>query len=376
MEEIRKGGLIGEMTQVVPEAVAPFAPVEDGWLYGQATDDIYSPDQLRMVSNAGVTAQQRSNMSGNFQNKPDANGVSTVPTADQFAAAGYSLTGNEPAAFRNGPPGGDFDSYKWMPHMGGWVGGKSVGFAEGPSFSSGLGPRDWAAARRVTDTGRSGWTTGAGDWAPFMREDDATTFGWSIDYEAAKEAGLEGGYQLDSVFGHEHDDAIRMLGSKGYNPFYDRFNQNPELKRIADRYLKYNHQPERFQYDNTAFDKRVEDNVADYLYGMLNTKENMDYRRGVLRNYDRWVSESMDGNYNRVYGTRMTESLFDKLGLKDMGLEYRQTSRDRLMNQVNQASPDRAGSFLESYVTDKKQAEQRKGVGSMFAAYLEERENG
>ena len=104
---------------------------------------------------------------------------------------------------------------------------------------------------------------------------------------------------------NDYDAIMAMYNDPNWNPFYDRY---------------------------YAFGDRpgVENNVADYLYGLTKDDSQAHNRDKVMRQYQHWLNNSGTGPGNMqnrltardMMNAEMSQGMFDALGLGGLGYQY------------------------------------------------------
>lgn len=177
----------------------------------------------------------------------------------------------------------------------------------------------------VTDTTYKYGFTMKGDHTQSKTEADYSADDWQwlqegryyeghdqITPEAAKwlsERGFDGRAGLIDVFSHDVTPLLDAFKSDDWNPFYGQDRQN-----IIDRQREIGVLGDKL----TAYERRRDNNVMDYLYENFSEGTDAATRRGVSEAWNAYLRDK-DMSHRDFYGRRMTERLFKDIGLDKYG---------------------------------------------------------
>lgn len=242
-------------------------------------------------------------------------------------------------------------------------------------------PANYGVYDPATDTTMFGGFAYAGDLTQGKTQDDYSAEDWqwlqndryyqgndqftSAGLDALREAGGQNTFSW-SHFDHDVNPALDLLRdrSKGYNPFYG------DRGRINQAMLDRSRQLGHIGKDLTAYERRVEGNVMDYLYDAMSSKDQIKNRREVRKRWEDMFRNDSPYRKESFYGQRMTQGLFNKLGLSDFGLEFDQSYNDRARQRSNEAPG--AGNSVTMGMLGDNPLEKRKS-GGFLDAYLKRR---
>lgn len=126
-----------------------------------------------------------------------------------------------------------------------------------------------------------------------------------------RELGYDSRGGLLNVFHQDVTPLLDALRSDDWNPFYEQDRQN-----IIDRQREIGVLGDKL----TAYEKRRDNNVMDYLYRNFSEGTSAGTRRGVAQAWNKYLQDN-DKTHRDFYGRRMTERLFNEIGLDKYG-EY------------------------------------------------------
>ena len=128
-------------------------------------------------------------------------------------------------------------------------------------------------------------------------------------------AGRGGGGPLIDTFHHDVSPLLDAYNNKNYNPFYGSVTQ-----ATTDRSRELGHIGE----GKTAYERRSENNIMDYLYREFGSVDQAKNRSAVGDAWDKYLKDNnLDAKH--FYNAKMTESTFKKMGLdkyKDFNAEF------------------------------------------------------
>jgi hypothetical protein len=158
---------------------------------------------------------------------------------------------------------------------------------------------------RVANTGNHGWLFG-GDLMDRVGSNINSAYGdfSNESWDRFHAAGGSGNPLIDT---HPDDIAaiLEMYKDESWNPFYDRYYASGDTPG-------------------------VENNVADYLFGLTKESSQLHNRGQVMRRYQHWLNNSGTGPGNMkdrltardMMDAEMSQGMFDALGLGDLGYQY------------------------------------------------------
>lgn len=333
------------------------------------------------------------------------------------------------------PPGGDYDHYTWVPTMG-WqyTGSESDGTAGMSSYINSQGqrvhhdpvdtfqrdPENWDLERPL-HFAEQAWREGGDLYLEEGARYNRETNPYEHIYDPVREAQAAGqvgrgagprggtrqtvyragmtdaqrkaaqdrkytGFEQFTPEGHaavaaaggrapfgglfmqDIDPLLGILGGDQYNPFYgeitqDLIDSNRKLGIIGD--------------ELTAYERRSENNVMDYLYNSLRGADQVKNRGAVMDRWKQYLND-MDLEADHFYNVGMNQRLFDRLGLEEFGMEFdpefskrpmlaggdpNATSGAGMMGE-NPLTQAKSGGFLEAYL--KKREENKPSVMSLM----------
>jgi len=179
--------------------------------------------------------------------------------------------------------------------------------------------------------------------------------------EAMRAAG--GGSGLIDVFSHDVTPLLDAFKSDDWNPFYGQDRQN-----IIDRQREIGVLGDR----KTAYEKRWDNNVMDYLYENFTEGTDAATRTGVAQKWAQYLAKN-DRSHRDYYNRRMTEKMFKDIGLDEYGefnADYA-SSGGMLTNpldgfDMNKPEDAYSADIVQAYVTERDKHRNKKSVASLF----------
>jgi len=163
------------------------------------------------------------------------------------------------------------------------------------------------------------------------------------------------------VYGQDMNSLLDAFNDDSYNPFYGALNQattdrNRELGLLGDK--------------QTAYERRSDNNIMDYLYREFSDIDQVKNRAEVQR---RWADykEEMNLKDDHYYNRRMDERTFNRLGLnefKDFNAEFNPRSsmgaNPMTAGLLGGEAEVKQGGFLDTYL--KRRNEEKPSVMSLM----------
>lgn len=376
--QIGEGAYAPEMTTLFGEAVAddPYVPTRDynvPWQTGKSTDP--QPGQ-EMPTPTGITS------TGSFR-APDEGGKTYVGRSmgrdNEWWDAKRPTIGLESAW----DAGVDLllsdDAYTYNSNNP-YVYTEEMARAAETAYT----PANYGVYDPATDTTFFGGMSYAGDQTQGKTQADYSDEDWNYlqndrYYEGFDQFTSEGLAALKAAGGtnalrYSHFDfdvnpALDYLRNRdlGYNPFYG------DRGRISQSMIDRSRELGHISDELTPYEKRLDGNVMDYLYDAMGSKDQIRNRAEVRRRFEELTGNDSPYNKNMFYGQRMTQGLFNKLGLDEFGLEfdssYNEAARERSRQAAGSGNTPtmgmlgdnpfgnvKSGSFLDSYLKQRNES--------------------
>ena len=181
--------------------------------------------------------------------------------------------------------------------------------------------------------------------------------------ERMKALGYDSRGGLLNVFHQDVTPLLDAFKSDDWNPFYGQDRQN-----IIDRQREIGVLGDQ----KTAYEKRWDNNVMDYLYENFSEGTDAATRRGVADAWSSWLSKN-NKSHRDYYQRRMSEKMFKDMGLDKFG-EFNADyagGGGMLTNPLanfDASNPKDAYSadIVEAYVTERDKHRNKKSVASLF----------
>lgn len=326
-----------------------------------------------------------------------------------MAVGGGSINGG---GFMGGPPGGDYTNYQYTPGIG-WfyVGNEEEGTAGKSSYLNSANQRvhytpkqkfDWSemSERRDNDirrqTADEGWLVGGEiifdyqntdpNWRPgrtsgngtgnpgdpgwgggMMTVSNPSTRSMSVEDFGDRYGAIDYTSGWDSIKRDGYYELQKIHGGRSQNPYGNYM--STDMESLRDLYRTNGYNPLYGTQEGRAYENRRENNALDYLYDKFKGRDMITQRRELNKKLDSYLDNTKQTREG-LMGRRMTERMFNDMGLADLGLSYDDTyspKREIKENPLGVGEIDRSGGgFLDAYNKERERQNNRKSVMSLF----------
>lgn len=312
--------------------------------------------------------------------------------------------------FLGGPPGGDYENYQYTPGIG-WfyVGNAEEGTAGKSSYLNREGRRvhytpqrrfDWSevSERRDRDlrreTADKGWLVGGEivfdyqntdpNWRPgrsvgngtgnptsggMMSLQNPSKMSMSVEDFNDAYGAVDYTKGWDSIKREGYYELRDIHGGRAQNPFANYMSN--DMEGLRDLYRTDTYNPLYGTQTGRAYENRRENNALDYLYNAFSGRDQITNRREMNKRLNQYAADR-GVDRSALMGTRMTEGMFNEMGLQDFGLEYDAEfnpgfqMENPLKDFDSSVGKADSGNFVESYNAEKERLNNRKSVMSLF----------